>query len=482
MPTDARSDLLDAVERRLHDLGRRRRSLELQRLLRGPGADDEAIESSLDAEEAAILGEPDYASLMTGEDDQPDRRLVLHRHRWPEAVIRTDPEISGLTRELAARMTAFEPWAGDQPASRSQVAELLRTEPDRSAREAAWFADLPLAASIEPDLQRLMGLRNARARTLGGDDFPEMLLPAGELSKLSVLTLGDELEPLTKPLFEAMLTWIRRENGGATLEPWDIDYHLARLEPPVQDVPGSRTEERLNALTRGLGLDPATTGISIHDAGSGSPRMIAVSIPDDIHCFLTHRDGAPAFMENLAAWGQALHAAHTPASPLAFQWTAGGFNEAMASLMPIMGTAAVVAGRGGLEADTNWRAWQAVWTMRRALASSLFEILAYESPESDLHGLWCEIQEHYLGFPRHPERLWATEERFVTRPLTGSDFLIGPLMGAQLAEALTTTVTLSADVWAPGAKETSEALVERVTGRILDPDAWMRGIGAEVSG
>ena len=327
-----------------------------------------------------------------------------------------------------------------------------------------------------------------------------MLLPAGELSKLSVLTLGDELEPMTKPLFEQMLTWIRRENGGATLEPWDIDYHLARLEPPADSVSGDRIEEQLKALTRKLGLDPGALGIHVHDAGSGTARTVAVSMPDDIHCFLTRRDGAPAFMENMAAWGRALHAAHAPASPIAFHWTAGGFNEAMASLVPIMGTAADVAERGVLEAETNWRAWQAVWTMRRALASSLFEILAYESPESDLHGLWCEIQEHYLGFPRHPERLWATEERFVTRPLTGSDFLIGPLMGAQLAEVLTglpgglavadtgagpraaTTLSLRADIWAPGAKETSEALVERVTGRILDPDAWMRAIGAEVSG
>lgn len=489
MPTDNRSNLLDSVERRLQDLERRRRALELRRLLDGPVRGDEMMEASFDVEEAAILAEPDYASLMTGEDDDgPDRRRTLHQRRWTEAVIRTDSDISRLTRDMSARMAAFEPWAGDQPASAARVAEVLRTDSSRSAREGAWFASLPLAASIEPDLQRLMSLRNGRARVLGGDDFPELLLPAGELSKLSVLTLGDELEPLTKPLFEQMLAWIRREHGGATLEPWDIDYHLARLDPSVQDFPGGRTGEFLNALTGDLGLDSAAKGISIHDAGPDAARMIAVSKPEDIHCFLTPRDGVPALMENLDAWGRALHAAHVPAEPILFQWTTGGFNEAMASLMRNMGTAAAFAERGAVVAETNWRAWQAVWKMRRVLAASLFEVLAYESPESDLHGLWCEIHEHYLGFPRHPERLWVTEERFVTDPLTGSNFLVGSLIGAQLAEALASSPdlrsagsTLRSDIWTPGARETTEALLTRITGRVLDPDAWVRLFQVEVS-
>ncbi|TPW16835.1 MAG: Uncharacterized protein FD129_600 [bacterium] len=474
MPTHDRSELLDAIEQRLHDLERRRRRLELGQLV--SGADDGEADAALDAEEAIILGEPGYAGLMVAEDDGSDRRLSLHRRRWPVGLVQTDADVSRLTRELDARISAFEPWAGDQPVSRARVAELLRTEPDRSQREAAWFASLPLAASLETDLQRLMSQRNHRARALGFDDYPEMALPMDESSKLTFLTLGDEIEPLTRPTFEEMLAWMRGQNGGATLEPWDIDYYLARLEPPVESFSGDDTERRLMDLTGSLGLDPAELGIVRHDAGAGSARTIVVSAPDDIHCFLTRRDGAPALQENLAAWGRALHAAHRPA---AVTWTSGGFNEAMAWLMVELG--------GRSAADATWRSWCSVWAVRRTLASSLFELLAYESPEADLHGLWCEIHEHYLGFPRHPERLWAVGEGYVSSPLSGANLLVGRLIGAQLAETLVgkagadRTTSLRA-IWESDARETTEELVLRLTGRIPDPDAWVRTLGVEIPG
>jgi len=205
-------------------------------------------------------------------------------------------------------------------------------------------------------------------------------------------------------------------------------------------------------------------------------------MPDDVHCFLTHRDGASALSENLGAWGRALHAVHVPAEPLVFQWTSGGFNEAMASLMVKLGTSAAFAERGDIETDAIWHAWQAVWKVRRELAASLFEVLAYESPGSDLHGLWCEIHEHYLGFPRHPERLWAAEERFVTHPLTGPSFLTGRLVAAQLVEVHSAIADIRSTIWGPGAREATEALVERITGRIPDPDAWVRTLSPKVSG
>jgi peptidyl-dipeptidase A len=118
----------------------------------------------------------------------------------------------------------------------------------------------------------------------------------------------------------------------------------------------------------------------------------------------------------------------------------------------------------------------------------LFEILAYDHPALDLHSLYSEIHEHYLGFPRHPEHLWAANILFLTHPLHLPNIIMGRLIAAQLMEALRERWGRDLDrpevgdfireqCWRPGASRPWEDIVHWVTGRRLDPDAFLRTLG-----
>lgn len=388
-------------------------------------------------------------------------RLAAHERLRPAALVRTDPDITRLVQSIALERERFQPWIGDAPATWDEVRGVLKHDADRSRREAAWFAGVPLAMAVEADLQRLMQLRNERAAEVMDDSFPVAALRADELTVLEFMTWCDELEPLTRPAFEQMLAWMHRENGGETLEPWDVAYWLARLEPGPESI----RPIGLAKMEEELALPPTPPGAAVPPPGA----------PD-----------AEGRFEEWAAIGGHFHRRFRPKEPPAAGWTTGPWNEAMKRLVGETMATEPILDRPGTLADRAWIAWRQVYALRRLMAASLFELLAYESPGADLHGLWCEIHEHYLGFPRHPERMWAAEARFVTTPLAGAGLVVGRVMAAQLAERMLEThphlltpetgLFLREELWAPGATETAEAGIERVTGRIPDPEAWVRSV------
>jgi hypothetical protein len=434
-----------------------------------------ARQSAGDAEGAAaatqaVLADPDYAAALEAAAEAAPWRVAVHRRRQAAGLVHTDPDIGRLEARIRATARAFEPWIGDRPATWNEVDRVLKHDPDRARREAAWFAAVPLAQEIEPDVQRLMQLRNERARGLLDDDFPAAALAADELTVLEFMTACDELEPLTRPAFEQMLAWLRDRFDGETLEPWDIAYGLARIEP----APGSVRPFGLGAMAEELGVP--LVGAEFEDPVTAQAALAPP--PDD-----PPRDAATVF-DDWADLGGRLHAMHRPVEPPAAAWTTGTWNEAMRRLLGESMAAEPILDRPGTLADRAWIAWRQVYGLRRLMAASLFELLAYESPGADLHGLWCEIHEHYLGFPRHPERLWAAEPRFVAAPLAGPGLVLGRVIAAQLAEWLATdhkrVITPAAgavirrELWEPGARQAGESAVERLTGRIPDPDAYVR--------
>jgi hypothetical protein len=504
MLTEADRRRLDDIEVRLQDIQRRRLAALHDRLVHRPGGDP----ALFDGEEAAIVGDDDYATVVDsaaaeGPDAGPAggvataamleaRRLDLHRRRRLEALVRTDPEGAELVRSLQGRILDFRPFLDGASASWVDVREALRTEPDAGRREALWFAAAPLAASLESDVQRLLGRRSDLARDLGFASFPELTLAAGEFSVLEYLSLGDELEVATREPYEALLDWIRGETGTSTIEPWDIDIHLARLEPPPEAHPAAAFAAGLDALLARWGLARAGLPITIDESALPYGGLaLPVSIPDDIRVLVQPRDG----LLHLESWwhemGHALHMAHVRVESPAFRWEAPAWDEAMAFLLERAGATAALA-TAPTEAPRPFPVTaeqphgptaRAIVRLRQLLAMSLFEILAYERPDGDLHGLYSEIHESYLGFPRHPERLWPARALLVTHPVYLPNYVLGRVAAAQLEELCDDSPRwgerLVRDIWGPGAASPWPERIERLTGRPLDPDAYLRGLGLD---
>jgi hypothetical protein len=98
-------------------------------------------------------------------------------------------------------------------------------------REAWWFGLAPLAEALEPELVRLFDARNTLAGAFGYTMYPELAFEAGELSRIEFMSTCDEIEQLTRPIYEQFLAWCREQLDGLPLEPWDLDFLLTRLEP-----------------------------------------------------------------------------------------------------------------------------------------------------------------------------------------------------------------------------------------------------------
>ena len=144
----------------------------------------------------------------------------------------------------------------------------------------------------------------------------------------------------------------------------------------------------------------------------------------------------------------------------------------------------------GDETVRIWRGWRAVARLRRRISDGLFEMLAYEQPHADLHGLYSEIQEHYLGYSRHPERLWAAVPSFSLRPGHLPAVITGLLVADQVAETLrerhggalrspAIADELREAFARPGARVPWETRLADFTGRALDAGATLRRLGAD---
>ena len=191
----------------------------------------------------------------------------------------------------------------------------------------------------------------------------------------------------------------------------------------------------------------------------------------------------------LRAAGQAWYRRQLPAAEPAWRWEAPVMAQTMGHLAVRLSRP---AGEESPEDERAraWRGWRDVARLRRRISDGLFEMLAYEQPHTDLHGLYSEIQEHYLGYSRHPERLWPAVPSLAARPGHLAALITGLLAADQIAESLrrrhggtlaspAIAAELSQAFAAPGARIPWETRLADFTGRVLDAGATLRRLGAD---
>ncbi len=500
---------LHAAEEQLERIRRARLDLEFRRLA---GGDTSGVDAAaLSRNERSILEDPAYLERLHSAgspDSSPEaqhRARVLARDAL-SAAVRTDPDIDALTRSIEGRVAAFRPWVNGQPARSADVRFLLRSEPDGKLREAAWLARAPLGAELEGDVAALFALRNGAARTHGFAGFAELAFEAAGIERIDYLALCDELEQLTRSRFEESLGQLRELRGGATLEPWDLDYGLDRLAqgagtvagghnagrdtraepgPAGSTTPPSRLDvadisARFAAIASGWGIDAGRLPVTFHDADPGDGALcLPVDPAADIRILGDFRNDAASLEAAVGALGTAVHHHAAAEQPAVFARDRSPLPEA---------TGLLAARR--IRGDEPLRVTAArLYRLRRRIADSLFEILAYEKPAGDLHSLHCEIAEHYLGFPRHPESLWAADGALVSRPLGSVRHVLADVVAADLHAALERTAgsalsveagqALRRDVWAPGDSVPWTERLRSLTGGPVDPGALLRELGAD---
>lgn len=466
----------------------------------GPGQNQEPEDpSALDAREAAIWGDAEYQAALqaataagaTGERlaravSPAERRLDLHRRALLESLVRLDPGVAGRAAGVERQLEEFRVALEAPPATRVTRRERLRHEPERDAREAWWFGLAPLAEALEPELVRLFDARNTLAGAFGYTMYPELAFEAGELSRIEFMSTCDEIEQLTRPIYEQFLAWCREQLDGLPLEPWDLDFLLTRLEPADADATVADIPARVAARMAAWG---ATLAPTVLVEAAMNPATLALAWGAGPGVLLGGGTGPDGLEAALRAAGQAWYRRQLPAAPPAWRWEAPVMEQAMGHLAVRLSRP---AGEESPEDERAraWRGWRDVARLRRRISDGLFEMLAYEQPHTDLHGLYSEIQEHYLGYSRHPERLWPAVPSLAARPGHLAALITGLLAADQIAESLRqrhggtlASPAIAAELCqafaAPGARIPWETRLADFTGRPLDAGATLRRLGAD---
>lgn len=436
---------LDEREAQLEELWTSRNLAEWDKYL------GQASAEQLNEREAAIadfLLDPELSETITTwhnkltEDKKHPilRRLVRWGHLLIDAQARHRPEIYRLRTEIDTQIVTFRPTLEGQTISRTEQRHILRTDPDRERRKAAWLADAPLAQSIAEDTRELMRRRNRIAQELGYSDYVALSLTTDETERSFILETFLELEETTHDIYKNVLDRCRRVIGTKDLRPWDIPYALEKLTGfPDELFPRDRLIDEVTAVLQNLGFRKAQLQIPVTfiDIPFGG-LCFAIRPPDDVRILANPRDGHTYYVTMFHEFGHALHARHIPAdlSPI-LKYEPGCFNEGMACAI------------GRLAADPEWlaerdlstvaiqrfrRSWAAIMIhrLRSMMALATFEYRAYEDLDQDLDALWREIHESFLLVPYDINPGWAASPFWVSHPVYYQNYVLAEVIASQI--------------------------------------------------
>jgi len=382
-----------------------------------------------------ILQEMDYPARVEaaiGLDPAPEeaRHLDLHR-RWAlRALFDTHPDLMPLAHELRVEMASSR---------LSEMARILREEPDRDLRETAWNAQMELGDRLEERLVELIRRRELLARSIAETGFPSLAFYLGEQNRPHIVGLLDEFERFTRKAYAEVRGDIARELGVHAVEPWDFDHGLARMQGLADDLfPAGEARAAAEEQARRWGILPAAS-ITFEEVEIPAPSVVRpLEIPGELVVLTRPASGHPAWLATFEAYGQAVHLSHIRArrhfleqeSPVSLHATGAFFQSVLrdASWLMQHTGAAPEAVRQHLRVERLRR----ILEFRRDAAITAFENLVYTQTHLEPHRLYCDVMEHMLQDTRRPGAVWASHYSVVDAPLSRFSGVIGAMIAAQL--------------------------------------------------
>lgn len=460
---------------------------------------------ALASRRAGILLELDYparveAARSLGPTPEQARHLELHRLWALQTVVETHPDLYPLVHDLLERMSAFRPTVGGRDATRADLRRILRHEPDRDLREAAWFALAPLGEAIQDDLRELIRRRELLTRTLLDTGFPSVAFHLCEQDRARAVGLLDEFERFTRKAYEDARAEVASVLDLHEVEPWDLEFGLARLgELDPSHFPTEGAAPAAREAARAWGLDPES-GIEMRAEPDLLVRSLTLALDPPGAVRVVHRggDGIEGWRTVFRATGRAVHLAHVRArryfleqeSPVLLEASAAVFESVLRDPEWL----ARVTGVPDEAIRSHARAMrlQRIVELRRHAARTAFENLVYAQSDLEAQRLYADVMEHMLQDTRNPNVLWPTHAEFVTRPLGQFSRVLGAMIAAQVSARLRgetdagpreeTGPFLRDRLFAPGAAVPWETKVERTTGRGVEIGPLARELEVSFTG
>lgn len=353
----------------------------------------------------------------------------------------------------------------------------------------------PLGLRVGPLVRRLAHLRNGRARSLGFPDFVALRLHVDRIDRSWYEGTMAAIEQRTAALWADRLRELHAVLGHQPAA-HDLDYAMEQLTGENIDDRFPRTEhaDRARALAQAVGFDARVHDIEvrIEDIPYGGLEM-PIAIPEDVRILVNPPDGFEGLHTVVHEFGHCVHARYNDQRGDSLQRNEPGhLGEAVAEILghfvlrpeylerhsdiPATARAALLA--NSVRGDHG----------RSLLASAELEHALYADPDADLAAHATAIVRRILGVDTETRQSWAADPFLIEYPVYKHSYLVADLVAAQSSAAFTLRYGTVFDprvagdlirhVCAPGNVVDWDQKVERLTGRPLSVDPWIRELEA----
>jgi peptidyl-dipeptidase A len=488
------ASFLDELEGRLESVDVEYGETLWRKYLREPHGDLDEIERR----RSEIILNDDYLRVVREWAPQVKDKFLAKRVRAVERLLLGErvealPEIFVLRNRINEEHIKFRPVVLGKEMDRTDVREILRKDPDRSKRKAAWESSAELSRKVENDVKELIRKRNQNARELGYKTYADYSLTLDMINKNELLKLYEDLDKLSESSFRAVLEEVKGRLRIERLEPWDIAFAIDQfVRPPDEHFPRDRIIPKIKELVRSWGIDTEELPILIKQADIPFGGLcFAIRIPEDVRIVSNPRDGHRFYTTLFHEYGHALHACFVRQRHYALKLDVGCFNEGMATILQHFTSdpdwLRVNTSLTGEEIARFVKARKAslLLKLRSLMALSFFEFLAYENPGQDLNRLWSRTLARYLFVSENETPQWAAQSIYTTHPIYFQNYILAEMIAAQtigyLREAYGRLLNnakvaefLVENYYGPGSSVDWPEKVERATGRRLSAEALVR--------
>lgn len=395
--------------------------------------------------QAAIMSNQAYQEVINRfagrvEDPMLARRVDMWQRAFRGAKVSAHSDVRALVNEVSDAIVAHRYDVQGDELDLGGVRHLLRAEPNRERRRAAWQAFAPLSRQLDGRTRELFRLRNGLAQEEGFETYGHMQMEAQGLTLPQVKAILEELSVASEPAYREVLDEGARRQKLGSVQPWDVKFLLDGVGGlPAGYFPRSGILGRLNEWAGHHGLDLNDLGISVHMLDIPYNGLCMGITPKDIRILGNWSDGHNYYKTAFHELGHALHNAFGDPGSYILRREPSVFSEAMAELIGYtvqdpawlahMGLTPSEVASAGSQAMGPWFAY-----LRQRTAHALFEYEAYANPDADLDVLNAGIEARVLGCHFDESPRWAAEPNawYTRYPVYWQNYVLADVIASQI--------------------------------------------------
>ena len=424
-------------------------------------------------------------------------------------------EIVQKEASLAQVYANFRPVVDGKKISENEILEILKTETDPVQRRKIWEVSKEIGSMLAPQILELVDLRNQAAKSMGYPDYFQMQLELQEVDGKWLRQIFDDVAAQSDAAYSEVMSEVEEKQShmyGVSkneLGPWAWTDPFGQEDPLDQtDLDSLVSDIDISAASRsfyekmGLDVQPILSRSDMYEKPGKNQHAFCINIDreNDVRT-LNNVQSTIKWMETV------LHELGHAVYDLGFDKKLPWLLREPPHTMPTEAMA-LMAGRQayryealkGLvghssakepllkKADRSLQRRQLIFS-RWVLVMTFFESELYRRPKQDLNRLWWSAVEKYqkIRVPagRDGKCDWAAKVHIGLAPVYYFSYLLGEMFASVIEETLmkqTGSIGLTSEkagqflqqkLFNPGNSMPWSQLVEHVSGKPLNPDAWI---------